>query len=186
MPTRDEARQQAIDLAAETMAELIAFWGFKGSMGRIWTLLYLSPQPLSADEIAERTGLSSGAVSMAMADLQQWGIADRAPMGNERKKHYRAETDVWGMVKRIIRERELRLVARAVQRFESAVEVLEAALAENPEDREIAFMITRLKGLLALARTGYSLVEAFADVGLFSLAPIRGALAGLGGLARER
>ena len=169
-------RQHAIDLAAETMGELMAFWGFKASMGRIWTLLYLSSRPLAADTIAARTRLSAGAVSMALAELQQWGIAERAVIPGERKRHYQAETDVWGVVRRIIRERELRLVGRSVQRFEDAVKILQASLEAHPDDEEAAFMLKRLGGLLSLARIGYSLVEGFADVGLFSLDPIRGAL----------
>lgn len=177
-----EARQQAIDLAAETMGELVAFWGFKASMGRIWTLLYLSPEPISADVIAERTQLSAGAVSMAIAELQQWGLIDRAVLtGGDRKRHFRAETDVWGIVRRVVRERELRLVGRSVQRFCQAVEVLEASLARDPDDGEARFMLERLRGLLGLARIGYSLVEAFAEQGMFTLDPIRNVLGGRDG-----
>ena len=172
----EQTRQRAIDLAAETMGELMAFWGFKASMGRIWTLLYLSSVPLPADVIAERTRLSTGAVSMALAELQQWGIAERAVLSGERKRHYRAETDVWGIVRRIVRERELRLVGRSVQRFSEAVAVLEALLQEHPDDTEASFMVGRLRGLLTLARIGYQLVEGFAEVGRFTLDPIRGAL----------
>jgi DNA-binding transcriptional regulator GbsR (MarR family) len=172
-----EARQMAIDLAAETMGELIAFWGFKASMGRIWTLLYLSPEALPADLIAERTQLSAGAVSMALAELQQWGIVDRAvPAGGERKRHFRAETDVWGIVRRVVRERELRLVGRSVTRFKQAVAVLEEALSADPTDAEAAFMLARLRGLLGLAQIGYHLVESFAERGVFTLDPVRGAL----------
>lgn len=172
-----EARQKALDLAADTMSELIAFWGFKQSMGRIWTLLYLSPRPLPADEIQARTGLSAGAVSMALAELQQWGIVDRAPAtGGERKRLFRAETDVWGIVRRVVRERELRLVGRSVERFGEAVRTLRQSLAEHPDDAEAAFMLGRLEGLLGLSRIGYTLVEGFAEFGLFSLDPIRGAL----------
>ena len=69
--TTEEARRAAISLAAETMGEIIAFWGFKASMGRIWTLLYLSMDPLTADVIASETGLSSGTVSMALTELMQ-------------------------------------------------------------------------------------------------------------------
>lgn len=173
-----EARQRAIDLAADTMGELIGFWGFKGSMGRIWTLLYLSPEPLPADVIAERTQLSAGAVSMALADLSQWGIVDRVAAPHERKRHYRAETDVWAIVRGIVRDRELRLVGRAVDRFSEAVALLERSHAEAPEE-ETRFMLTRLRSLLQLARMGYGLVERFADVGLFTLDPIRGALGAL-------
>jgi DNA-binding transcriptional regulator GbsR (MarR family) len=169
------ARQKALELVAETMAELIAFWGFKASTGRIWALLYLSPDPLPADAIAERLSLSSGAVSMGLAELAQWGIVDRAP-SSERKRLFRAETDVWGMVKRVVRERELRLVGRAVDRFAEASELLRASLVENPHDRQAAFMLERLAGLSSLATTGYRLVEMFATSGLFTLDPIRGAL----------
>lgn len=172
----ENARQEALELATETMGELMAFWGFKASMGRIWTLLYLSAEPLPADEIARLTGLSSGAVSMAVADLQKWGIVERAPKGQARKRHYRAETDVWGIVKRIFRERELRLVGRAVDRFGRAAEVLEASLEAHPEDEDARFMLERVRGLLGLARTGYALVEGFAKVGHLTLEPIRGAL----------
>ncbi len=179
MSSTPDPRQQAVDLAGETMAELIGFWGFKGSMGRIWTLLYLSRRPMSADEIGDRTGLSSGAVSMAVSEMLQWGIVERAPLPPDRRKHYQAETDVWELVRRIVRDRELRLVARAVQRFEAAVAVLEEALVDSPGDPEILFMLERLHGLLALTRTGYSLVESFASVGWFSLDPIRGALSRL-------
>ena len=174
--TAEETRQRAIDLAAETMGELMVFWGFKASMGRIWTLLYLSSTPLPADVIATRTRLSAGAVSMALTELQQWGIAERAVLPGERKRHYQAETDVWGMVRRIIRERELRLVGRSVQRFTEAVGVLEENLREHPDDHEASFMIGRLRGLLTLAQIGYRLVESFAEVGMFTLDPIRGAL----------
>lgn len=174
--TPAETRQRAIDLAAETMGELIAFWGFKASMGRIWTLLYLSSSPLPADAIGERTGLSAGAVSMALAELQQWGLCERAVLPAERKRHYRAETDVWGVIRRIVRERELRLVGRSVQRFSEAVQLLEASLEEHPDDEEAAFMLARLRGLLSLARIGYQMVESFAEIGMFTLDPIRGAL----------
>jgi len=171
-----EARQAALDLAAETMAELIGFWGFKESMGRIWTALYLSPTPLSADRIAERTGLSAGAVSMGINDLITWGLVDRVSVAGERKRHFSAHTDIWGIVRRIIRERELRLVDRARSRFHQATERIEAAMAESPDDEELRFVLGRLRGLLALANTGYSMLETFAQVGLFSLVPVRDAL----------
>jgi len=174
--TPDQARQRAIDLASETMGELIGFWGFKASMGRIWTLLYLTSEPLPADAIAERTGLSSGAVSMAISDLLVWGIIERTPAPGKRKRHYAAETDVWAMVRRIFRERELRLIKRAMQRFTEAVQILDASIEAHPSDTEARFMVVRLRGLLGLANIGYSLIEGFAEVGRLTLEPIIGAL----------
>jgi DNA-binding transcriptional regulator GbsR (MarR family) len=176
----EEARRRAIALVSETMGDLVAFWGFKASMGRIWALLYLSIEPLTADVIAEETKLSAGAVSMAITELMQWGLVSRDPLIVERKRHYQAETDIWAIIRRIIRERELRLVAQAIERFSEAVDLLETVDQRDPGRADIAFMLKRLRGLLDLARIGYKLVEKLAEFGQFSLLPIRGTLGGEG------
>jgi len=167
---------QAIGLVSETMGELVEFWGFKASMGRIWASLYLSSQPLSANQLADLTGLSAGAISMGMHELAQWGLIRRVPVPGERKRYYTAYTDVWEVVRRIVRERELRLIGRAVERFEEALDLLEQEAQERPDDADLPRVIDRMRGLLALARTGYGLVERFTEVGDFSLTPIRGTL----------
>ena len=88
MPVRSRLdhnpRQRAVALVAETMGELVEFWGFKASMGRIWATLYLSVDPLAADRIATLTGLSTGAVSMGISELAQWGLIRRVAVPGER------------------------------------------------------------------------------------------------------
>lgn len=167
-------RQRATELVGETMSELVEFWGFKGSLGRIWATLYLSVEPLTAEGIAGLTGLSGGAVSMGLHELDQWGLLDRVVVHGDRKRHFTAHTDVVGVIRRIFRERELRLVARAVARFEEALRLLEQD--ERRSDADMVTTIERLRGLLSLARTGYTLLERFADVGDFTLRPIQGTL----------
>ncbi|MFT7520554.1 MAG: DNA-binding transcriptional regulator GbsR (MarR family) [Kiritimatiellia bacterium] len=179
-----DRRHLAVAIIAETMGELVEFWGFKASMGRIWATLYLSRDPLPADEIARRTGLSSGAVSMSMHDLAGWGLIERVPVPGSRRRHYAAHTDVWEVIRRIFRERELRLVQTAIDRFERALELLEAEAKANPDDHELPFIIERVQGLLRLAKIGHSLVARLADVGSFTLQPIRGTLSRIMGLNR--
>lgn len=171
-----EAQQRAVAMVAETMGELVEFWGFKASLGRIWTTLYLSPEPLHAELITDLTGLSTGAVSMGMQELAQWGLIERVHVQGDRKRHYTAHTDIWEVIRRVFRERELRLVGRAVERFSTALDMLKIAQAADPGSPELAFMIHRVRGLLSLAQTGYQLVERFAELGIFSLKPIRGTL----------
>ena len=158
------------------MGELVEFWGFKASLGRIWATLYLASEPLTADRIVEITGLSTGAVSMGLQELGQWGLIDRVLTTADRKRHYTAHTDIWEVIRRVFRERELRLVGRAVDNFSQALALLEQARREDPDDEDLAFVIERVRGLLLLARTGYQLVEKFAEFGTFSLQPIRGTL----------
>ena len=42
---------------SDVVGRLIEFWGFKRNMGRIWSVLYLSPEPLSALRVYLRPAL---------------------------------------------------------------------------------------------------------------------------------
>ena len=171
-----ESRQRAIDLAAETMGELIAFWGFKASMGRIWTLLYLSPSSLPADVIAERTQLSAGAVSMAL---------DRAPAVGDRRSGgpvRRTEAALQGRDGRVGDRPSDHPRSRAPARRAIGGPVHpggDPARGEPepaPGRRRGRVHARPARGLLGLSQIGYRLVESFAERGLFTLDPIRGAL----------
>ena len=54
----------AVLKVADAVGALIEGWGFKRNMGRMWAVLYLEDHALSAAELGERLGLSTGAVSM--------------------------------------------------------------------------------------------------------------------------
>lgn len=173
-----QAMRRATLLVADTIGEIMEFWNFKPSMGQVWTILYMSRRPLAASEIAERTGLSSGSVSMTLSDLLQWGVIRREWVPGERRKLYAAETDVVAMVTRVFRERELRMVTDAIQRLEEARRILdEEARSSNPEAMlQSRFLATRVDSVLALARTGRKVVEQLARAGAVDLGPIREAL----------
>ena len=75
-------------------------------MGRMWAVLYLEDHPLTAAELGERLGLSTGAVSMLLTELLQWGIVKKAWVVGERREHYEAETvDLEDGVARVPRAR---------------------------------------------------------------------------------
>src|SRR5262245_33589812 len=112
---------------ADTVGALMEFWGFKRAMGRVWTLIYLAPDPLGAADIAERLQMSAGAVSMALAELQKWGTIRKAWRPGERRDFYEAETSIWKMITRVLRERELGLVRDTSEALAAAEEALAAA-----------------------------------------------------------
>lgn len=168
----DAPLDRAVLEVADTIGELMGFWNFKPSLGRVWTVLYLSPRPLSADEIVERSGLSAGGVSMSLHELLDWGVVRKADPSGARKRHYEAETDILAMVTRVFRERELRLIDESVSRMEAAAAAIEAA--SGVADRE--FVSGRLRDLLRLARAGRAVVDRFSQAGMLDLRSIRHAL----------
>lgn len=171
-------RDRAILLVADAIGELMGFWNFKPSMGRIWSILYLSPEPLDAEEIEGRSGLSAGMVSITLQELQQWGVVKRVLAAGGRRRVYAAETDIVALVARVFRERELRLVQRTVDTLEQALALLEADRSSSPQQMlDNRFLVTRVRMLLDLARTGQRVVDRLARTGTASLRPIRDVLA---------
>jgi len=122
---------------AEVIGQLMEFWGFKAVMGRIWGILYLAPEPLSAAELGDRLALSSGAVSMALGDLQKWGVVKKSWRPGERRDYYEPETSIWKMVSRVFRERELGYVREAISAFEAGLKQIAAARPRStPEQKK--------------------------------------------------
>ncbi|HEY6081292.1 MAG TPA: hypothetical protein VIW29_20900 [Polyangiaceae bacterium] len=143
---------------ADTVGRLMEFWGFKRPMGRMWTLLYLSPVPLGAAEIGSELKMSAGAVSMALSELVKWGAVKKSWRPGERRDFYEAETSIGKLVQRVLRERELTLV----REFADALGRAEAELppGQGAEPAELAFKRERLQHLRALSQLGEGLLRA--------------------------
>ncbi len=174
----EEATGRAVLMAADAIGEIISFWNFKPSMGRVWTVLYLSRRPLPADAIAARTGLSAGSVSMTIQDLLTWGVIRRVFVPGDRRRFYEAQTDILSLVIRVFRERELRMVGDVVARLEESLRILDGEGRSSSADQMMdnRFVVTRVRKLLALARVGYGLIEQFTRGGMVDLRALRGAL----------
>jgi DNA-binding transcriptional regulator GbsR (MarR family) len=173
----EEALASARRLVAEAVGDVMGFWNFKPSMGRVWTCLYLSQRPLTSAEIVEQTGLSVGSVSMTLADLRKWGVV-RDSGRNGGRRLFEAETDIVKMVTRVVRERELGVVGDTIGKLEAAVSLLdEHGRSSKPATMlEGRFVVTRAKRLLDLARSGHQMLDRFTRVGRMDIAGIRNKL----------
>ena len=169
--------RQARGLVAEAVGEVMAFWNFKPSMGRVWTTLYLSPRPLTSAELVEETGLSVGSVSMTLSELQEWGVVRHAGRTGGRRC-FEAETDVVKMVTRVFRERELGLIRDTVDKLEQAIRLLDEHGRSNVPAQmlEGRFVVTRARRLLDLANTGHQMLDRFTRVGRLDIKSIRNKL----------
>ena len=170
MATREE-ESELIHEVADAVGALMEFWGFKRVMGRLWTVLYLTGEPLGAAELCERLAISSGAASMTLADLERWGVVKRSRKPGDRREYFEAETDIWKMVSRVLRERELSQIDRAVEVFDRARERLTRAVPPGEQAR-IARMVDRIARLGDLARVGRGLLTAMVQQHKVDLAPL--------------
>lgn len=135
--------------AAEAMGELMEFWGFKRIHGALWTVLYLEPEPLTQQQLMARTGYSKGAVSMALSELADWHVVRITRPLKGRGRYYEAETDLGGMVRNVLKQREKGLLETAKDRFELALRDVEAR--RSPGDEIRGERLRQLVGLTAAA-----------------------------------
>ncbi len=146
---------------SDAVGRLIEFWGFKRNMGRIWAVLYLSPEPLSAEDMRLALGLSSGAISMTLSELSRWGVVRRVWVQGERKDFYTAEVQLWRMISRVLGEREKAEVLHAIDAFEEALASLERH--PRPHDTKtrakLELQRERIGQLLELSKLGKGLIE---------------------------
>jgi len=157
---------------ADAVGALMEFWGFKRVMGRVWTTLYLEGEPISAPQICERLDISAGAASMTLAELEHWGVVARSRRPGDRREYFEAETDIWKMVSRVLRERELMQIQRALDVFERA----RAAISSRKYDVVDAFRarrkLERIEKLADLARVGKSLLMGIVQQGKVDIGPL--------------
>jgi DNA-binding transcriptional regulator GbsR (MarR family) len=176
------ALRRAEQRAADAVGALLVLWGFKRQMGRVWTVLFLSDRPLTAAEACDRLGISTGLLSMTLADLRAWGVVRSLSVPGDRKARWVAETDVWRLVRHVLASRERRALEAALASFESALEGARRALAgADPAARGAARVrAERLARLAGLTRSALAILQALLRGARADLGPLRspsGALA---------
>jgi DNA-binding transcriptional regulator GbsR (MarR family) len=161
-------------IVSDMVGRLIEFWGFKKNMGRVWSVLYLSETPLSAEDLRDALSLSSGAVSMTLTELSRWGVVRKVWVQGERKDFYAAEVQLWRMISRVWAERERVEIRNAIEAFESALSQVDkqrsstdAAVARRAE-----LQYDRIKQLLELSRLGQKSLEALLQTAKLDAEPL--------------
>src|SRR5919206_582892 len=88
--------------------EMGSRWGINRTVAQIHALLYLSPKPLNAEEIAETLGVARSNVSTSLKELQAWGIVKLVHVVGDKRDHFESMKDVWEMFRIVLDERKKR------------------------------------------------------------------------------
>lgn len=88
--------------------EMGSRWGINRTVGQIYALLYLSKEPLCADDISESLGFSRSNVSMGLKELDSWRLLRAKHFQKDRKEYYTVLEDVWEIFRTLVEERKKR------------------------------------------------------------------------------
>jgi DNA-binding transcriptional regulator GbsR (MarR family) len=126
--------------------EMGSRWGVNRSVAQVHALLYLSEEPLTAEEIAETLSLARSNVSTSLKELQSWGIVRLVPVMGDRRDHFESLADVWAMFRIVLDERKRREI-------DPTMRLLRECIDEAGRGRGSAALRRRLEEMLAFFET---------------------------------
>ena len=108
------------------------------------------------DEIVEQVGVTKGAVSTNVRQLERLGMVHKQILVGDRKDYYSAEIDFWKIIKGILQEREKSEFDRALKTVDESLEMI----SEDQENAELtAFYQERIGAMQSFFKTLDSLVS---------------------------
>ncbi len=156
-----QARQSFIDGAGRISASLLGI--LNRVCGQIYALLFLSPQPLSLDDIVNELGVSKGNVSINIRILEDYKLVRKVWVKGSRRDYYEA---VNSLPQKIIKE----FFDKVRRNIEDSLDMIEdcCQLAEegkngkknSPELEQAAFILDRLNLIRSFYQNAHSLFDA--------------------------
>jgi DNA-binding transcriptional regulator GbsR (MarR family) len=154
-------------------------WGINRTVAQIHALLFLSPRPLPAEEIAASLGIARSNVSNS---LQNWGIVRVVHVLGDRRDHFESMKDVFAMFRVITHERKKREIDPTLQ-------VLRGCIAKvgkpKSADRYTRERLTDLLQFFELAETAYVQLEELPTAALLKFAKMGNKTLRLLGMAKR-
>jgi DNA-binding transcriptional regulator GbsR (MarR family) len=164
-PTREMPLQAQMEEVSKefinNLGRVADFFGFNRLMGQLYAVLFLSPEPLTLDDMVKKLESSKGNVSINIRALERWGLVRQIYKWADRKNYYEAEPDVWKAVSGILQERERKESQQIITSLNQSVEMLEEAskTATGQEAVTAQFYLERMEQLRRLFKFGDTLLD---------------------------
>ena len=111
-------------------------WGINRTVAQVHALLFLSPKPVPADEIAETLAVARSNVSTSLRELQGWGIVRVVHVLGDRRDHFETFKDVWEIFRTVAEERKRREIDPTLRVLGECVHELQTNAQSDAYTRE--------------------------------------------------
>ncbi len=121
-------------------------WGVNRTVAQIHALLFYVGRPMHAEEITDTLRIARSNVSTSLRELQGWKLIKLTHLPGDRRDHYETSTQVWELLRTVVRERQQREIAPTIA-------VLGELLADPAISKEPTEAKLRVKETLELLQT---------------------------------
>jgi len=158
-------------------------WGINRTVAQVHALLYLSSQPLPAEEISQTLSVARSNVSTCLRELQGWGIVRVVHVLGDRRDHFESVKDVWDIFRIVAEERKRREVDPTLRVVRECADALKA------DGKGDAYTRERLESMLEFLTVMNGLFEEILRIpagALKGVAKLRGKVITLLGAGRTK
>ena len=158
-------------------------WGINRTVAQVHALLFVSPKPLHAEEIANTLSVARSNVSTSLRELQGWGIVRVVHVLGDRRDHFESVKDVWEIFRIVAEERKRREIDPTLRVLQECVGELKKSGPGSQYTRE------RLEEMLGFLTATTGLFEELIRVpagALKGITRLRGRLTLLLGLGKSQ
>ena len=149
----DDAKDKFIS----TWGSLGTLWGINKAMAQIQALLFISPKPLSMEDIMEQLKISRGNTSMNLRQLMDWGIVSKELVAGQRREFYTTEKDVQELARIIAKERSRREIKPVIKVLKELSSLKDNSSEESKE------LVKQIKALHDLTETADAMINKMAE-----------------------
>lgn len=151
----EKVLKKTVELA-DRVGQFIEYWGFKEVHGRIWTMIFLSPEPVDANFLIDQLQVSKALVSMSIKDLLYYNVIFEVAKDKPGTQKYAINPDITTVILDVIRKRELVMLQEIQKKFTELNDVVKSKkedVVSRDRLKDLDFMIDSahllLKGMVA-------------------------------------
>ena len=148
----EEAKNKFIQIWGTVGVE----WGINRTMAQVHSLLLVSDEALTAEQVMEALSISRGNANMNLRELIGWGLVFRENRPGERKEYFYAEKDMWEVAQRIVAERKKRELDPMMKMIE---QLRKETTSSQSQNKELQNFNKLLGDISTLGKKGNGLLE---------------------------
>jgi DNA-binding transcriptional regulator GbsR (MarR family) len=162
--------------------EMGSTWGLNRAVAQIYAMLYLCPEPLTAEEICETISLARSTVSTGLHELQTWGVVRLVHVLGDRRDYFETMSDIWEMFRVILDERKRREFDPTLAVLRETVQELSKDESSDPYATE---KVADMLNFFETITTAYNQIEQMPTDSIKKMAKLGDTLARVLGLVTE-
>ena len=158
-------------------------WGINRTMAQVHALLFVSPEPLDAEQISQLLDVSRSNVSTSLKELTTWGVLKKVHIIGDRRDRFEALKDVMETFRVIMNERKRR-------EMDPTISLLEQCVAEaksgGDSDQYTGEQLEKMLEFVQMITVWYSQVDRLSSTSMKRLLTAGAKIASLFGTSEPR